>query len=254
MAEPFSIERRKLMRFLGAKVIITPKKDKGTGMVNKAKELAEKNGWYWCRQFENEANPKFHERTTGPEILNDFKGKKLDYFCLGYGTGGTYAGACKAIKRKRPKVKFCMGEPAPAGLIASGTVQERNADGSPAGSHPAFNPHPIQGWTPDFIPKIVEEGFKALPYDEYVSIPPEEAIACSKKLAMTQGIFTGISGGASMYIALEIAKKAPEGSVMVAMIADTGERYLSTPLFASIEADMNAEELEISKSTPGYQL
>eukprot|EP00435_Cladocopium_sp_Y103_P028571 s1700_g7.t1 len=231
MAEPFSIERRKLMRFMGAKVIITPKAAKGSGMVAKAKELAEKHGWFLCRQFENEANAKCHYDTTGQEILNDFEGMKLDYYVLGYGTGGTFAGSGQALKEKRPGIKICLGEPADAPLVSSGTKSEHNDDGSATGSHPAFKPHPIQGWTPDFIPIITEKGIASTGYDEYVPIP-----------------------GASMYAAVEMAKKAPEGSVLVAMLADTGERYLSTPLFASISADMNEEELEISKSTPSFQL
>jgi len=254
MAEPFSIERRKLMRFMGAKVIITPKAGKGTGMVVKAKELAEKHGWFLCRQFENEANAAFHKTTTGPEILADFEGQRLDYFVLGYGTGGTFAGAGAAIKAKRPDVKIVLGEPEAAPLLKSGTKSERNADGSANGSHPAFAAHPIQGWTPDFIPLIVEKGLADVGYDEYIGIPGPGAIQTSQMLAKTQGIFTGTSGGASMWAAIETAKKAPEGSVIVAMLADTGERYLSTPLFESIQADMNEEELEVSKSTPNFQL
>jgi cysteine synthase A len=254
MAEPFSIERRKLMRFMGAKVIITPKAGKGTGMVQKAKELSEKHGWFLCRQFENEANAAFHAATTGPEIVADFKGKRLDYFVLGYGTGGTFAGAGSAIKAGRKDVKIVLGEPDAAPLIASGIKSERNADGSAVASHPAFKAHPIQGWTPDFIPKIVEDGLEKSMYDEFIPIPGPAAIEMSQKLAKTQGIFTGISGGASMYAAIEMAKKAPEGSVLVAILADTGERYLSTPIFESISADMNDEELEISKSTPNFQL
>ena len=209
---------------------------------------------FLCRQFENEANAEFHYKTTGQEIINDFEGMKLDYYVLGYGTGGTFAGAGKAIKEKRPDVKICLGEPADAPLVASGTKSERNPDGSATGSHPAFKPHPIQGWTPDFIPQIAEKGITETGYDEFIPIPGQAAIEMSQALAKTQGIFTGISGGASMYAAVEMAKKAPEGSVLVAMLADTGERYLSTPLFASISADMNEEELAISKSTPNFQL
>ncbi|CAE8701855.1 unnamed protein product [Polarella glacialis] len=254
MAEPFSVERRKLMRFMGAKVIITPKAGKGTGMVAKAKELSQKHGWFLCSQFENEANAAFHKLTTGPEILADFEGQRLDYFVLGYGTGGTFAGAGAAIKAERPDVKIVLGEPEAAPLLKSGTKSERNADGSAIGSHPAFAAHPIQGWTPDFIPQIVEKGLEAVGYDEYIGIPGAGSIETSQMLAKTQGIFTGISGGASMWAAIEIAKKAPEGSVILAMIADTGERYLTTPLFESIQADMNEEELVISKSTPSFQL
>lgn len=254
MAEPFSVERRKIMRMLGAKVIVTPKKDKGSGMVAKAAELCEKHGWFLCHQFETEANWKFHEETTGPEILNDFKDKQLDYWVTGYGTGGTFHGAGKYIKANRPDVKIVLAEPGAAGLLASGIPTERNPDGSPAASHPAFAAHPIQGWTPDFIPKVLEDGMSLELMDEFLPIPDGVAVATSQQLAKTQGILTGISGGATMYAAIETAKKAPEGSVLVAMLPDTGERYLSTPLFADIAADMNEEELEITKSTPNYQL
>lgn len=252
MAEVFSIERRKLMRMLGAKVIITPKAGKGTGMVKKAAELAEKHGWFLCRQFETEANAVMHYESTGPEILADFKDQRLDYFCLGYGTGGTFTGAGKAIKEQRPDVKIVLAEPEAAQMLASGVPTERLPDGSAVGSHPAFTAHPIQGWAPDFIPKVLEVGLGQ--QDELCPIPGPAAIACAQELARTQGILTGISGGASMFCAIETAKKAPEGSVICAIIADTGERYLSTPLFASIEADMNAEELEISQSSPSFQL
>ena len=254
MAEPFSVERRKLMRMLGAKVIVTPKAGNGTGMVRKAEELAATHGWFLCHQFETEANWKFHEKTTGPEILSDFESKGLDYWVTGYGTGGTFHGAGKAIKAKKPDVKIILAEPVDAGLLASGIATERNDDGSPKESHPAFKPHPIQGWTPDFIPKVLEDAPMADLMHELVPIPAADAIATSKMLAAKEGLLTGISGGATMYAALETAKKAPKGSVICAMLPDTGERYLSTPLFADIEADMNEAELEIAKSTPSYQL
>uniref|UniRef100_A0A6V2AW77 Tryptophan synthase beta chain-like PALP domain-containing protein n=1 Tax=Ditylum brightwellii TaxID=49249 RepID=A0A6V2AW77_9STRA len=254
MAEPFSVERRKLMRMLGAKVIVTPKAGKGTGMVEKAAELAEKHGWFLCHQFETEANWKFHEATTGPEICNDLEGKGFDYWVTGYGTGGTFHGAGKYIKENKPDVKIVLAEPAAANLLASGIATERNADGSPAGTHPAFSPHPIQGWTPDFIPKVLEDGNKLNLMDEYVAIPDGVAVSTSQALARNEGILTGISGGATMWAAIETAKNAPEGSVIVCMLPDTGERYLSTPLFASIEADMNEEELEIARSTPSHIL
>jgi len=254
MAEPFSVERRKLMRMLGAKVIVTPKAGKGTGMVRKAEELCKEHGWFLCHQFENEANWKVHEATTGQEILADFEGKKLDYWVTGYGTGGTFHGAGKAIKAKRPDVKIVLAEPEDAGLLKSGTPTERNPDGSPVGSHPAFKPHPIQGWTPDFIPKVLEDAPMADIMEELVPIPAAGAIATSKALAAKEGLLTGISGGGTMWAALETAKKAPKGSVILAMLPDTGERYLSTPLFADIEADMNEEELSIAKSTPSFQL
>jgi len=256
MAEPFSIERRKIMRMLGAKVIVTPKKDKGTGMVRKAEELCAEHGWFLCHQFENEANWKFHEQTTGPEIVNDFKaaGSKLDYWVTGYGTGGTFHGVGKYLKEHLPNVKIVLAEPAAAPLLASGIATDRNADGSPVGSHPAFAAHPIQGWTPDFIPKVLEDGMARELMDEFLPIPGDEGIAMAQQLGRNEGILTGISGGATMWAAVETAKNAPEGSVIVCMLPDTGERYLSTPLFASILADMNEEELEITKSTPGFQL
>lgn len=254
MAEPFSVERRKLMRMLGAKVIVTPKAGKGTGMVDKAKELAEKHGWFLCHQFETEANWQFHYDTTGPEICNDLKDSKLDYWVTGYGTGGTFHGAGKYIKEASPDTKIILAEPGAANLIGSGIATERNDDGSPASSHPAFAAHPIQGWTPDFIPLVLEKGLDQTLQDEMVEIPDGAAVATSQSLAKNEGILTGISGGATMWAAVETAKKAPEGSVIVAMLPDTGERYLSTPLFASIEADMNEEELEIARSTPNFIL
>lgn len=258
MAEPFSVERRKLMRMLGAKVIVTPKAGKGTGMVEKAAELAEKHGWFLCHQFETEANWKIHEATTGPEILNDLDkiGKKLDYWVTGYGTGGTFHGAGKYIKSKSPESKIVLAEPGAAALVDSGIATERNADGSPKESHPAFAAHPVQGWTPDFIPLVLEQGLslETKLMDDYVSIPDGAAVATSQALARTQGILTGISGGATVYAAIETAKKAPEGSTIVCMLPDTGERYLSTPLFASIDADMNEAELEIARSTPSFIL
>jgi len=254
MAEPFSVERRKIMRMLGAKVIVTPKAGKGTGMVAKAAELCEKHGWFLCHQFETDSNWKIHEATTGPEILADFKGKQLDYWVTGYGTGGTFHGAGKALKAARPDIKICLAEPTAAGLLASGTPTPRNADGSPKESHPAFAAHPIQGWTPDFIPQVLEQGMELKLADEMVPVPGDEAIATAKALAANEGILTGISGGGTMYAALEVAKKAPKGSVVLCMLPDTGERYLTTPLFASIDADMNEEELEIAKSTPSFQL
>lgn len=254
MAEPFSVERRKLMRMLGAKVIVTPKAGKGTGMVEKAKELADKHGWFLCRQFETESNWKFHEKTTGPEILNDLAGTKLDYWVTGYGTGGTFHGAGKYIKANSPDTKIILAEPGAANLIGSGIKTERNDDGSPASSHPAFAAHPIQGWTPDFIPLVLEKGLDQTLQDEMVEIPDGAAVAMSQSLARNEGILTGISGGATMWAAVETAKKAAAGSVIVAMLPDTGERYLSTPLFASIDADMNEDELEIARSTPSFIL
>ena len=256
MAEPFSVERRRLMRMLGAKVIVTPKAGKGTGMVRKAEELCKQHGWFLCHQFENEANWQFHEKTTGPEIVNDFAaaGKKLTHWVTGYGTGGTFHGAGKAIKRELPDCKIVLAEPEAAGLLASGIATERNPDGSPVASHPAFAAHPIQGWTPDFIPKVLDDAPMADLRDALVPIPGDAAVATAKALAAKEGLLTGISGGGTMWAALETAKTAPEGSVILAMLPDTGERYLSTPLFAEIPADMSDEELSIAKSTPSFQL
>ena len=254
MAEPFSVERRKIMRMLGAKVIVTPKAGKGTGMVAKAEELCAEHGWFLCSQFENDANPAFHASTTGPEILQDFAGKQLDYFVTGYGTGGTFQGVGRALKAARPDTKIVLLEPEAAGLIASGVTTERKPTGAPAGSHPAFAAHPIQGWTPDFIPKVLEDAQAMDLYDELVPITGPEAIETAQKLARMEGIFTGISGGASMAGALKVAEKAPKGSVILTMLPDTSERYMSTPLYESIAADMNEEELEIAKSTPSFQL
>ena len=256
MAEPFSVERRKLMRMLGASVIVTPKAGKGTGMVEKAAELAQHHGWFLCHQFETDANWKFHEATTGPEIVNDLKtiGKTADYWVTGYGTGGTFHGVGKYLKANSPETKIVLAEPGAAALLDSGIKTERNDDGSPKGSHPAFAAHPIQGWTPDFIPLVLEKGLEQDLIDIYVSIPDGAAVETAQALARNEGILTGISGGATMWAAIETAKKAPEGSILVCMLPDTGERYLSTPLFSSIEADMNEAELEIARSTPSHIL
>jgi len=258
MAEPFSVERRKLMRMLGAKVIVTPKAGKGTGMVEKASELAEEHGWFLCHQFETDANWKIHEETTGPEIVNDLQkiDKICDYWVTGYGTGGTFHGAGKYLKENSPTTKIVLAEPGSAALVDSGVATERKDDGSPVASHPAFAAHPIQGWTPDFIPLVLEKGLSLdlKLMDDYVSIPDGAAVDTAQQLARNDGILTGISGGATVYAAIETAKKAAKGSTIVCMLPDTGERYLSTPLFASIEADMNEEELKIARSTPSFIL
>ncbi len=254
MVETFSVERRQLMRYFGAKVILTPKAEKGTGMYMKAKELAEANGWFFARQFETEANALIHENTTAREILGDFAGSRLDYFVTGYGTGGTVAGVARVLRRERPETRIILSEPANAALVSSGTPQERSADGGPAVSHPAFQPHPIQGWTPDFIPLVLQEAIDNNGYDDLIPVAGPEGIAVARRLAAEEGIATGISGGSTVAVALQIAKSAAPGSVILAMLPDTGERYLSTPLFEPYGADMNTEELAISASTPGYQL
>lgn len=254
MADSFSIERRRLMRMLGAKVVLTPRAEKGIGMYRKAAELAEAHGWFLARQFETEANADIHESTTAQEILGDFKGKQLDYVVTGYGTGGTVTGLGRVLRKERPDVKIVLTEPANAALLSSGHEQEREASGAPAASHPAWEPHPIQGWTPDFIPKVLQEAVDNGSYEALIPVAGPDGIKCAKDLAQKEGIFTGISGGSTFAVSLEVAKTAPPGSVILCMLPDTGERYLSTPLFESIGEDMDEEELEISRSTPGYQM
>jgi cysteine synthase A len=254
MAEPFSVERRRLMRFLGAKVIITPAAERAVGMINKAVELAKANGWFLTRQFENKANPEIHERTTAREILADFAGEKLDYWVTGYGTGGTLNGVARVLSKESPDTKIIVCEPTDAQLLGSGIEQARNPDGSPAAPHPTFKPHPMQGWTPDFIPKITGDAVAMKVIDRLLPIPGPEAMKCSHDLATKEGIFVGITSGATFAGALKIAAEAKPGANILCMLPDTGERYLSTPLFADIAADMNEEELRISRSTPGGQL
>ena len=253
MADSFSVERRKLMRMLGAKVVLTPRALKGFGMYQKAAELAEANGWFLARQFETKANAAIHESTTAREIINDFKGKRLDYFVTGYGTGGTITGVARVLRKERPETKIVLCEPANAQLLGSGKPQSRKADGSPSAGHSAFEPHPIQGWTPDFIPSVLQEAVDAKGYDELISIAGPEGIKWAKALAQKEGMFVGISAGATFGVARQVAERAPEGSVILCMLPDTGERYLSTPMFDGIEAEMDAEEIALSRSTPGFQ-
>ena len=254
MAETFSIERRKLMRFLGAKVVLTPKEEKGTGMVEKAKELAAAHGWFLTRQFENDANPDMHERTTAREIMDAFAGETLDYWVTGFGTGGTLTGVSRVLKKESPETKIVVCEPPDAAMLASGQPQERNPDGSPAGTHPAWTPHPIQGWSPDFIPLITSEAVESGVIHEIVKTPAPDGMKWSRALAQKEGIFTGVSGGSTFAGAMAVAEKARKGSTILCMLPDTGERYLSTPLFGDVDAEMSGEEVEISRSTSGYQL
>jgi cysteine synthase A len=254
MADSFSVERRQLMRYLGAKVVLTPRAQKGFGMYMKAKELADANGWFLARQFETEANADIHESTTGQEIVADFAGKRLDYFVTGYGTGGTVSGVGRVLRRARPEVKIVLSEPANAQLLGSGQPQERGADGAPAASHPAFQPHPIQGWTPDFIPLVLQEAIDKTYYDELIPIAGDAGMRFARELAAKEGIFTGVSGGSTFGVAMQVAEKAQPGAVILCVLPDTGERYLSTPLFEPFGADMNEEELALSRSTPGYQM
>lgn len=254
MADSFSVERRRLMRMFGAKVVLTPRAEKGTGMYRKAAELAEKHGWFLARQFETEANADIHESTTAQEIIGDFAGDRLDFVVTGYGTGGTMTGLARVMRRERPETRLVLTEPANAALVTSGLPQKRGADGSPAESHPAFQPHPIQGWTPDFIPKVLQEAIDGKAYHEIIPIAGAEGMAWAKKLAQKEGILTGISGGSTFAVAMQIARNAEAGTVILAMLPDTGERYLSTPLFEAIPEDMDDEERAISASTPGNQM
>jgi cysteine synthase A len=246
MAESFSVERRKLMRFLGAKVILTPAPEGGTGMVRRINALAKKNGWFLTRQFENEANADYHSKTTAREIVNDFQGERLDYWVTGFGTGGTLKGVGRVLAKERPEVKVVLSEPADAPMVTSKTPQERNDDGSPAARHPSWKPHPIQGWSPDFIPKLTGDALEMDLVDQVITIPAPVAMQNSKQLAQKEGIFVGVSAGATFAAALEIAQSAPKGTTILAMLPDTGERYLSTPLFADILAEMNEEEQAIA--------
>jgi cysteine synthase A len=246
MAESFSVERRRLMRFLGAKVILTPAPEGGTGMVRKINALAKKNGWFLTRQFENEANADYHSKTTAREIVADFEGERLDYWVTGFGTGGTLKGVGRVLAKERPEVKVILSEPADAAMITSKTPQERNADGSPASRHPAWKPHPIQGWSPDFIPKLTGDAIEMDLVDRVITIPAPLAMQSSRQLAQKEGIFVGVSAGATFAAALEVSKDAPKGTTFLVMLPDTGERYLSTPLFAEILPEMNEEELAIS--------
>ncbi|KAI9346217.1 tryptophan synthase beta subunit-like PLP-dependent enzyme [Obelidium mucronatum] len=226
MIETFSIERRKIIKFLGGKVVLTPKELKGTGMVQKADELAKKHGWFQTKQFANPANPAYHRQTTGPEIVNDFVGKPLDYIVSGWGTGGTLTGVSAFVKVARPGVKIVAAEPAKAALLAGGS----------------FSGHAIQGWAPDFIPEVLDR----TAYDELVSVTDEDAIATSKLLAKKEGIFVGISSGATFAAALDVAKRAPKDSHILVILPDTAERYLSTPLFADISIE--SDEIEPASS------
>jgi cysteine synthase len=221
MAESFSVERRKIIRMLGAKVILTPAAERGTGMVRKAEELSKKHGWFLARQFENPANPAYHRQTTGPEILGDFAGRRLDVFVSGWGTGGTLTGAGEMIRLARPEVRIVATEPAGASLLAGAE----------------WKPHKIQGWTPDFVPAVLN---RSVPH-EIVPVTDEESIAASRALAAREGIFCGISSGGTFAAALKVAEKAPKGAVLLAMLPDTAERYMSTPLFEGIAEGSDPE-------------
>jgi cysteine synthase A len=241
------------MRFLGAKVVVTPAAERAVGMINKTIELARTHGWFMTRQFENEANPDYHSRTTAVEILDDFAGERLDYWVTGYGTGGTLKGVARVLAKERPETKIMVCEPEDAQLLGSGIEQQRNADGTPAAPHPNFKPHPMQGWTPDFIPKLTGDAVLMKLISQVLPVPGPDAIRCSKELATKEGIFVGITSGATFAGALKVAAQAEKGANILCMLPDTGERYLSTPLFSDVPVDMNEEELRISRSTPSGQ-
>jgi cysteine synthase A len=253
MAESFSLERRKLLRFLGAKVVLTPAAEKGTGMLNKAVELAAKHGWFLCRQFENEANAAVHERTTAREILADFAGETLHAFVSGFGTGGTLLGVARGLKAADSRIRIIAAEPDNSPVLSSGIPQPRDANGSPSESHPYFRPHLMQGWSPDFISNLTESARNEGLIDEIVPVDGKQALELSRALATREGIFAGTSSGATLAAALQVARRAEPGSNIVCMLPDTGERYMSTPLFDGIGENMNEEEIAISGSTPGYR-
>ena len=252
MAESFSVERRRLMRFLGAKVVLTPAPAGGTGMVRKAIELAETHGWFLTRQFENEANADMHSRTTAREILDDFAGERLDYWVTGFGTGGTLKGVGRVLAAERPETKVVLVEPADAPMISSRTPQPRNDDGSPSERHPSWKPHPIQGWSPDFIAKLTGDAIAAGTVDRVITVSGPEAMQWSRQLARREGIFVGTSAGATFAAAIQVCKDASKGSTVLCMLPDTGERYLTTPLFADIPVEMTEDELAVLRSTPMY--
>ncbi len=250
MAETFSVERRKLMRYLGAKVILTPASARAVGMVAKTVELAEAHGWFYTRQFENEANADMHSRTTAQEILEDFRGERLDYWVTGFGTGGTLKGVARVLAKERPETKIVVCEPDDAAMLSSGVEQQRNADGSAAVAHPSWKPHPMQGWSPDFVAKLAGDAVASTAISRILRIENAEALRCSSDLARKEGIFVGITSGATFAGALRVAAEAPKGSTILCMLPDTGERYLSTIMFADVSVDMTEEEVQISKSTP----
>jgi cysteine synthase A len=253
MAENFSVERRKMLRFLGARVVLTPASEKGTGMLNKAIELAEAHGYYLCRQFENEANADVHTRTTAQELLADFDGEPLDYFVSGFGTGGTLLGVARGLRAAGKGTRIVAAEPDNSPVLGSGIPQPRGADGTPAGSHPKFRPHLMQGWSPDFVSHLTEAAVAEGLVDEIVPVAGDEAIRLARELARQEGIFAGTSAGATLAAALAVARRVPAGSNIVCMLPDTAERYLSTPLFEGIGEEMDEAEIALSRSTPGYR-
>jgi len=250
MAENFSVERRRLLRFLGANVVLTPASEKGSGMLAKAEELAAARGWFLCRQFENEANADAHSSTTAPEILEAFADTGLDYWVTGFGTGGTLKGVARVLKEQSPTTRIVVCEPDNSQLLGSGIPQPRSDDGKVSGSHPNFRPHLMQGWSPDFVPKLTEDTVALQLIDEVVPVAGADALRLSRELAEKEGILAGITGGATLAGALKICESAERGATVLCMLPDTGERYLSTPLFEDIPVEMSDDEMEISESTP----
>lgn len=253
MAENFSVERRRLMRILGAQVVLTPASEKGSGMLAKAEELARTHGWFLCRQFENEANAEVHARTTAQEILADFAGLGLDYWVTGAGTGGTLNGVARTLRIHSPGTRIVVCEPDNAPVLASGIPQPDRLVEGRAASHPLARPHLMQGWSPDFIPQLTQRAIESGLVDEFMPINGADALATAQRLAAREGILAGISSGATLAGALELCRRVPPGSRVLCMLPDTGERYLSTPLFADIATEMNAAEQSISASTPGFR-
>jgi cysteine synthase A len=234
-------------------VVLTPAAEKGTGMLNKAAELAEAHGWYLCRQFDNEANADVHTRTTAQEILADFGGQALHAFVTGFGTGGTLLGTARGLKAADGRIRIVAAEPDNSPMLGSGVAQPRDAAGRPSESHPQFRPHLMQGWSPDFVSSLTEKALAEGLVDEIVPVAGQEALRLARALATQEGIFAGTSSGATLAAALEVARRSPAGANVVCMLPDTGERYLSTPLFEHIGDDMDGEELALSRSTPGYR-
>jgi cysteine synthase A len=242
------------MRFLGAKVVLTPAADRAIGTVKKAQELARTHGWFLTRQFENEANADVHSRTTAREILADFAGGRLDYWVSGFGTGGTLKGVARVLAKERPETKIVVCEPADAPMLTRGEPQERNPDGTAVGSNAAWKPHPLQGWSPDFVPKLAADAVASGAIHRVVTVSGADAMRWSRELARKEGIFVRITAGGTFAGALQVCEKAERGASVLCMLPDTGERYLSTPLFADVSVEMTGEELEIMRSTPGFHL
>ena len=247
MAENFSVERRKMIRFLGAKVVLTPASEKGSGMVAKADELAKQHGWWQPKQFENPANADTHARTTAQEILEDFADINLDYWVSGFGTGGTLSGVSRVLRAESPQTKIMVCEPDNSPVLGSGIAQKEGE------SHPSFRPHLMQGWSPDFIPKLAVEVTSDERIDGYLPVDGNFSLQCAKDLAQKEGIFVGISAGATLAGAIKLAETVPTGTNILCMLPDTGERYLTTPLFDDVAIEMSDEEELLSRSTPGYR-